>query len=264
MITSPPVRYTGSKWRIAPWLLSYIPDHICYCEPFFGGGAMLFRKKPSQMEVVNDINTEVINFFDVLRDRTDELIRAITLTPMHRGELLRACTPHTDALERARRFYIRAWQSYTAGEAIKSRGWRIEILERRSGEDWEKQDRLFAVAHRLRSVAFESKPALEILESYDTPETVFYCDPPYVASTRENEDYPNEMTDADHIALSEALHSIKGMALISGYDSALYRELYADWQCVTKEARTVNNVKRVEHLWINKAAQARQAQKRLF
>ena len=263
-ITSPPVRYTGSKWRIAPWVISHLPAHRCYCEPFFGGGSVLFRKKPSEMEVANDINTEVINFFDVLRDRTDELVRAITLTPNHRAELSRACTPHHDPLERARRFYIRAWQSYTAGEAVKLRGWRIEVLERRGGDDWEKQDRLFTVAKRLRSVAFESKTALDILGAYDTDQTLFYCDPPYVSSERVHEDYPNEMTDSDHIALSECLHSIKGMALISGYDSPLYQELYAGWKMVSIEARTVNNVRRRECLWINEAAQRNTAQKRLF
>jgi len=264
VITSPPLQYTGSKWRLAPWIISYLPKHRCYVEPYCGAAAVFFRKPPSYLEVLNDLNGEVVNFFDVLRDHTDELLRAIDLTPWARAELERALTPSDDPIERARRLYIRSYQSYTAGEAEKSRGWATAVNESRRLRRWPILTHLYECAKRLKLAQIDSDTALNIIERFDDAETLLYCDPPYVTETRTAIDYPLEMTDNDHIALSEALHSIKGMALISGYDSALYRELYADWTCVTKEARTVNNVRRIEHLWVNEAAQSKQGQRRLF
>jgi len=105
---------------------------------------------------------------------------------------------------------------------------------------------------------------LNVIERYDDTQLVFYCDPPYVSETRTTIDYRSEMTDSDHVTLSECLHSIKGMALISGYDSPLYQELYAGWKMVSIEARTVNNVRRRECLWLNESAQKNAAQRTLF
>jgi DNA adenine methylase len=255
-ITSPLVQYTGSKWRLAPWIISQFPVHTCYVEPFCGGAAILFRKQPSYLEVINDLNQEVVNFFDVLRDKTDELLRAIDLTPWSRYELSRAMTPSCDPIERARRFYIRAYQSYTAGEAEKSRGWATAVNESRRLRRWPILDHLYAGAKRLKLAQIENDTALNVINRFDDIDTLFYCDPPYVADTRTSIDYPLEMTDADHTALSEVLHSIKGMALISGYDSELYQHLYADWKMVSTESRTVNNVRRMECLWISPKAQA--------
>lgn len=215
--------------------------------------------------MINDLNSEVVNFFQVLRKDAGELVRQITLTPYSRAELEIAYIPAEGDMERARRFYVRAWQSYTASEAPKSRGWRWEINQTRGLDDWNRLDNLYKVAARLKRVMIECKPALRTIEEFDDTNTLLYCDPPYVADVRSgNREYKDEMTNADHIALSDALHSIKGMALISGYDSALYRTLYKDWACVTKKARTVGNVIRIEHLWISPNAQGRQAQKRLF
>jgi DNA adenine methylase len=252
------VRYTGSKWRIAPWVIRHFPPHVCYVEPFCGGAAVLFRKPPSAVEVINDLNQEVTNFFDMRRDCPAELIRAIELTPYSRFERERAMLPGETPLERARRFYIRAKQSYSAGESPKPRGWRFEI-NRTHGtliDEWNKVSHLSDAAQRLKQVMIECDTSLEVIQRWDSPVTLFYCDPPYVSDTRTTQDYPDEMTDADHIALSEALHSIQGMAVISGYDSALYQRLYADWKHVTMEARTVNNVKRMESLWISPRATA--------
>jgi DNA adenine methylase len=263
-ITSPPVQYTGSKWRIAKWIIERLPAHVCYVEPFCGAAGVFFRKPPSPVECLNDLNGEVINFFDVLRSQTNDLIRAIELTPWSRFELIRALTAASDPLERARRFYIRAYQSYTAGEAEKSRGWAIAVNEDRRLRQWGKVSHLYACAERLKLAQIEHDGALNVIKRFDDYQTLFYCDPPYVMDTRTSIDYPLEMTDKDHEALAASLHSIQGMALISGYSSKLYDHLYADWHKVMIESRTVNNVKRVECLWLNPAAQSRQAQKRLF
>jgi DNA adenine methylase len=263
-ITSPVLQYTGSKWRIAPWIISHFARHRCYVEPFCGAAAVFLRKPVSYLEVLNDLNGEVVNFFDQLRDNTDALVRAIDLTPWSRAELIRANEPSDLPLERARRLYIRSYQSYTAGEAEKSRGWAIAVNESRRLQRWPILNHLYACAKRLKYAQLECDTALNVIARYDDEQTLVYCDPPYVTETRTTVDYPLEMTDADHIALSETLHSIKGMGLISGYDSALYRELYKDWRMVSVESRTVNNVRRRECLWLSPNAQANALQPRLF
>jgi DNA adenine methylase len=232
-ITSPPVQYTGSKWRIAKWIIERLPAHVCYVEPFCGAAGVFFRKPPSPVECLNDLNGEVINFFDVLRSQTNDLIRAIELTPWSRVLFIRA----------------RSAASYTLERGLRQ---------------WGKVSHLYACAERLKLAQIEHDGALNVIKRFDDYQTLFYCDPPYVMDTRTSIDYPLEMTDKDHEALAASLHSIQGMALISGYSSKLYDHLYADWHKVMIESRTVNNVKRVECLWLNPAAQSRQAQKRLF
>jgi len=247
-------------------VISHFPKHVCYVEPFCGGASVLFKKEASSVEVLNDLNQEVVNFFDVLRDDSERLIRAIELTPYSRYERERAMIIADSPLERARRFYIRAKQSYSAGEAIKPRGWRFEI-NRTHGtliDEWNKVNHLGPATKRLKHVMLECDDSLSVIQRWDSDVTLFYNDPPYVTDVRTTVDYPLEMTDTDHIALSKVLHSIKGMALISGYDSPLYRELYADWKVVTKEARTVNNVRRMEHLWISPRVQENAIQRTLF
>jgi DNA adenine methylase len=264
-ITSPAFQYTGSKFRIAKWIISHFPKHRCYVEPYCGAASVFFQKQPSYLEVINDLNGEVVNFFDVLRDHTDELVRVLDLTPWSRAELERAMTPHHDPIERARRLYIRAYQSYTAGEAEKSRGWAYDVEHARRIKKWPKLDYLYELAQRLKLAQIDCDTALNVIMRFDAVTTLIYIDPPYVADTRTGlRDYKTEMSDEDHIALSDTLHNIQGMALISGYDSALYQRLYADWKMVSIESRTVNNVKRRECLWINEAAQRQHPQRRLF
>lgn len=266
-ITSPPVRYTGSKWRIAPWVIGKFPAHKLYCEPFCGGASVLFRKPPSRVEIINDLNGDIVNFFDVLRTRTDEFIRAITLTPFSRFELKRAHEPHVDELERARRFYVRCWQKFTGGSEGHTGSWRYGKAYNKSQspiKNWLNQDRVVLAAKRLRSVYIECDTAINVINRHDDLQALFYCDPPYVSGACTEDSYANGMTDADHAALAACLNGIEGMAIISGYDNPLYRELYKDWQMVTTQAYTSNAIARTECLWISPKAQTRQSQKRLF
>jgi DNA adenine methylase len=265
MITSPPVRYTGGKWNLAPWIISQFPSHICYVEPFCGGASILFRKNPSHVEVINDMNQEILNFFDVLRDRADELIRAIELTPYSRAEHKRAQLLCEDSLERARRFYVRSQQSFSSGEGSRAIAWRLQINDVSLVNRWNKTSHLWTCAQRLKSVQLECDTADMVINRFDDANTLFYVDPPYVHSTRTAvNDYAFEMTDAAHIDLAKQLHSIEGMVVLSGYDCELYRALYGDWRMVTMETDTVQKTKRTECLWISPRAQASQSQKRLF
>jgi DNA adenine methylase len=237
---SPAIRYHGGKWRLAPWIISQFPAHRRYVEPFAGGANVLLRKRPAEIEVYNDLNGQVVNFFRVLRERGDELARAIELTPFSREEYDRAHEPATDELETARRFYVLAWQGFGSPIAKWNTGWR-----------W-----------------VERQPAIDIIKQFDTAETLVYCDPPYLSETRSKwrlSAYGDtEMTNDDHRQLADVLHGIEGMAIISGYPSALYDELYHDWQRVTCEA--VNDAAKVtvECLWLSPAALRRGRQMRMF
>ncbi len=266
IMSSPVVQYTGSKWRIAPWILKQFPLHTCYVEPFCGGASILFRKKRSSIEVINDLDGAVVNFFDVLRDRTDELLRAIRLTPYARAEVQRAHASTGVPLEDARRFYIRSRMQFGGVKLDHPNSWRYKSkIDRRSPiKEWLNADHLMSAANRLQGVYIENDTALNVIARFDTNDSIFYCDPPYTAETRTDDDYIHEMSTEDHIDLSKALHRIKGMALISGYDCELYRDLYRDWKVIPKKSWTINTIERKEMLWISPNAQARQSQKRLF
>lgn len=80
------LKYPGSKWRIAEWIVSMMPEHKSYLEPFFGSGAVFFTKKPSRIETINDLDGEIVNLFRVIRERSEELERAVALTPYRRKE----------------------------------------------------------------------------------------------------------------------------------------------------------------------------------
>ena len=271
-LTRPALRYYGGKWRIAPWVISHFPQHHCYVEPFAGAGSVMLRKDPSPFEVLNDLDGNVVNFFRVLRERPEDLKRAIEFTPFSRKEANLAGEPTSDELELARRFYIQSWQTRHGAPYLGNNGWRFG---RRGGDDnrsavddWNDTKRLPAIASRLKNVQIEHDDALKTIARFDTDVTLFYCDPPYVASTRQdrwaNNGYHCELTDEQHEQLSQVLHGIKGMAIVSGYPSELYEDLYGDWRKVSIENRTAQEKLVIESLWISAAAASRHPQKLMF
>lgn len=187
-VTRPPLRYFGGKFRLSKWIIPNLPPHKCYVEPFGGGAGVLLNKAPSYNEVYNDLDGEVVNFFRMLREHPDELIRAIELTPYARAEQVQAFNePADNPLERARRLYVRCWQSYGGGRTQWSTGWRYEIGDTRGKriiDDWNETDHLQAVVSRLKNVQIENDDALRVIERFDSDDTLFYCDPPYQAVTR--------------------------------------------------------------------------------
>jgi len=258
----PPLRYHGGKWRLAPWLLKHFPPHVCYVEPYGGGASVLLRKPQSYLEVYNDIDGEVVHFFRVLRERTEEFTQAVRLTPFSREELDLAYLDCDNPLERARRFYVRAWQGRGGPRAQWKTGWRFQISDargKRSVDDWNDTRHLRGIVERLKNVQIECGEALRVIERYDKPETLYYLDPPYPAETRSKRwrrrAYQYEMTTEDHGRLAGVLHDIEGMAIISSYRSKLYDDLYAHWSRTCTETQTDGKTKRVECIWLNQAAQ---------
>jgi len=269
-ITRQTLRYYGGKWRIAPWIISHFPKHVCYVEPYAGGASVLLRKHPSTIEAYNDMDDCVVNFFRVLRDQPDALAHAIELTPWSREELKAAREPCADAVEWARRRYVSAFQSRTQTQSHLSPGWRFQ----RSAEGkyvvplWNDITHLYAAAARMKLVHIENDDALAIIDRYDTDETLFYVDPPYMAETRSytwsTRAYVSEMDDAAHERLANTLHNVRGYVALSGYDTPLYRELYKGWTSDSCYAIDGGGSRRTELLWLNPQASSCARQPSLF
>ena len=255
----------GGKFSHLDWLLPLLPTCHHYCEPFGGSAAVLLNREPSPIETYNDLDGEVVTFFRILRDDPERVIREIGLTPFSREEFARACEIDTTlpALERARRFYIRARQVRTGLAQVASIGrWANCKNTSRAGMGGAVSRWLGAVrdlpeiAERLLRVQIENRPSVEVIRLYDSPTTLFYCDPPYVHDTRgDNNAYGYEMNDNEHRALAETLNSVQGMVAISNYDCALMNTLYpaTKWTKNVGQPRTIHSTKdtRVEILWTN-------------
>lgn len=251
----PPLRYMGAKWQLAKWVTGQFPPHKIYVEPYCGSAAIFFRKQRTEVEVLNDLNKDLVHFFKVLRENPDALINAIELTPFSLDEYQESWEACDEPVERARRFYIRCWQSFSADTVTKS-GWRRSTSLTRNTtttQDWKRLDGLKKAVDLLRCAQIDNLPALDCIRRYDSPDTVFYIDPPYVHATRKSlrHKYIHEMNDADHQLLAQTVSQIEGMAIISGYDSELYRQLYAGWRVETKSNTTNGNSTATEYLWIS-------------
>jgi DNA adenine methylase len=253
----------GGKYSHLDWLLPLLPEATHYCEPFGGSAAVLINRNPSPVETYNDIHSDVVNFFRVLREQKDALVEAIGLTPFSREEFEIAISSEEGIsdLERARRFYILARQVRTGlAQKASSGRWAHCLLTSRAGMAGAVSRWLGAVedlpliAQRLLRVQIENAPALEVIKRYDSEETLFYCDPPYPHGSRgDSNAYANEMTDEQHRALADVLRNVKGKVALSSYNSPLMDELYGDWQRVESKEKVIHSVKttRTEVLWIN-------------
>ena len=256
----------GGKFSHLEWLLPLLPKCHHYCEPFSGSGAVLLNRKPSSVETYNDIDGDVVTFFRVLRDRHDELIRAIALTPFSREEYHRAIYGDTDNIsdvERARRFYIRARQTRTGLAQTASLGrWANCKDTSRAGMSGVVSrwlggiDALDDIAQRLIRVQIENRPAVEVIKLYDGPNTLFYCDPPYLHATRgDSKAYGFEMDEDQHRDLAKTLDECVGKVALSGYDHPIMDDLYhgQKWNKTIGLDKTIHSTKstRQEVLWTN-------------
>lgn len=260
-----PFGWYGGKYSHLSWLLPLLPSCHHYCEPFAGSAAVLLNRQPAPIETYNDLDGEVVNFFRVLRDDKDALVETIGLTPFSREEFAKACKLDAalSQLERARRFYVRARQVRTGLAQTASIGrWANCKNTSRAGMSGVISRWLGAVevlpdiAERLLRVQIENRPALDVIRLYDSPGTLFYCDPPYIHSTRgDSKAYVHEMTNEQHAELARVLNSVKGSVAVSNYQCNLMDELYPQhkWKKTVGEAKTnhATKGKRVEVLWTN-------------
>jgi DNA adenine methylase len=257
----PILKYPGAKWRLAPWIISYLPKHKSYLEPFFGSGAVFFNKDKARVETINDIDDEVVNFFRVCREQPDALADALALTPWARAEREAAFSATDDPREKARRFATRCWMTFGAHRR-QTNGWRHTTGKNKDGGPdnprlWSRLPECVREASaRLMEAQIESRPAIEVIERHNGPEVLIYADPPYPHGTRtaHGKAYDHEMADADHIELLRVLSAHKGMVVLSGYDNELYREALQGWADFSASTTAERGAIRTETLWLNPAA----------
>ena len=256
----------GGKFSHLDWLLPLLPDCHHYCEPFSGSGAVLINRPPSPVETYNDIDGEVVNFFRVLRNQSEQLIRSIALTPFSREEYYHAIydpTENISDLERARRFYICARQTRTGLAQTASLGrWANCKDTSRAGMSGAVSrwlggiDALDDTAQRLLRVQIENRPAIDVIKLYDSDKTLFYCDPPYLHETRRDDKaYGYEMSEDEHRNLAAVLNQCRAKVALSGYDCDVMDTLYPSgkWFKIVGSERTIHSTKgkRQEILWTN-------------
>lgn len=266
----PLLRYLGSKHRLAPKIIPWLPPHGLYVEPFGGSAAVLARKPRCNSEIYNDLDGEVVNLFRVLRsDRACELVRAISLTPYAREEHTLSYEVTDDPVERARRLLVRSHMGHgnTGASIVNNNGWRVPSD---AGPDaaglWsEFPAHLAAWIRRLQGVMVEQRPALELVRKYALSNALLYVDPPYVPDTRSASArlttgkcaYTHELSIEDHEELLTELLASPAMIVLSGYPSDLYDGALQAWRRLELKARAHGNSPRTEVLWINPAAASR-------
>jgi DNA adenine methylase len=267
----PVLRYHGGKWRLAPWIIGFFPEHKVYVESFGGGASVLMRKPPVYAEIYNDLDEEIVNLFRVARDRGEELVRVVELTPYSRADFEESFTPTDDPLERARRTAIRSFMGFGGNLTRPNRdqspqrtGFRnYSSTNRRSipAGDWRNwPEGLVQIIARLRGVIIEQRDAKVVIAAHDAEHTLHYVDPPYVHSTRgfdagnTHRGYRHEMDEDQHRDLAVTLRAVEGMVVLSGYACELYDvELYPDWNRFEKGHMADGARARTEVVWLNPA-----------
>lgn len=250
------LKYPGSKWSIAKWIISFFPEHHSYLEPFAGSLAVLMNKPRSNIETVNDLDGNVVNLFEWIKKDPERLAREIYYTPYAREvyEKAFAAVPE-DSFERAVNFYIRLNMGHgfrTNGEKV---GWKNDIQGRErayAATDWCRlPDKILQAAERLRGVQIENRPAVDVLKRFNYKNVLIYADPPYLLGIRHGKQYRYEMDDKAHEELLDVLLAHKGFALISGYPSKMYEDRLRGWYRVETTSYTQTCSKKREMLWMN-------------
>lgn len=263
-----PFGYYGAKQRLASSIIKSLPPHNAWVEAFCGSAAITLAKEAAPIEVINDLDGQIINLFDQLRNNTEELCRAVALTPYARDEFNNArksdpgdCSP----LEKARKFLVATMMTVNATYGSSGCGFSYSQSYARSGKEarvnrwYNLPDRIMKVVERLRNVRVENRDARDLIKSFiDRPATLIYLDPPYFTKRQHN-----YVIDANDKPFHEELLNIccesKSMILLSGYANELYDSILTDktgWGKTFIETHTGDTTgkkySRTEVLWKNK------------
>jgi len=267
-VSRPALRYHGGKFRLAPWILQFFPEHGCYVEPFGGAAGVLLQKPRVYAEVYNDLDGDIVNFFRVLRDplTRPDLIEACLLTPYARDEFDLAYEPTDDPLERARRTAVRAAMGFGSAGATKAiTGFRTDTRRKygTAQHNWaDYPGALAAIGERFSGVLIENRDALQVIADHDGPDTLHFVDPPYVFETRvmrRGGGYRHELDTLQHQQLLDALNVVDGMVVVCGYPTELYDLALAGWTRHETRARISagrGTGLRTEVVWLNPACSA--------
>jgi DNA adenine methylase len=252
-----PLKWHGGKVYMAGRIIERMPPHLHYVEPFFGSGQVLFARDPKDRrlwwtertsdgripdgvsEVINDLHGDLMNFYAVLKDPDGfpQLERRLSLTLHSEDEWNAAqrllAQADGDRVERAAALFTFCRQSLSGRMDTFAPTVRTRLRGgRNDGVNawWGSIDGLEAVHRRLQDVKVLNRPALDAIQSEDTPATFFYLDPPYYHGTRTaTEVYDHEMSERDHRELLDVLLACKGKVILSGYANDLYDGVLARW-----------------------------------
>ena len=269
--------YMGGKLSHLNWLLALIltAKMTTYVELFGGSAAVILNKKMAAIEVYNDLNSELVTFFRVLRNNGAELKRLLELTPFSREAFVNCANedPKRTDMEIARCFFVKLLQVRLSAATDRLTKGRWNYATSRKGNDrdgircgraigvaryFNKIDILPQITERLKQIQIEHYPALKVLDIYDSPHTFFYADPPYPFESRSKHNiYKYEMSNDDHRKLAWRLNNVQGRVAVSGYDCDLMNEMYDGWNVHKERAKGVNynqssiGSTRQEVLWTN-------------
>ncbi len=220
-----PISYYGGKQLMLKYILPNIPEYKTYVEPFVGGGAVFWAKEPSLLEILNDTNKELINFYEVVKTDFVSLEKTIQIS-LHSRDLHRqAYTIYTnpdmfDKVKRAWAVWVLASQGF-GGQLSSS--WGRDKTQNKTVKMLKNKRDNFSIklAERLQLVEFESRDAVKIIKTTDFTDAFFYCDPPYYNADMGHYD---GYTKEDFELLLKTLSNIKGKFLLSSYPSDLLDE----------------------------------------
>ena len=264
----PLLRWHGGKWLLAPWILSHLPAHRVYVEPFGGAWSVGFQKQRSYAEIWNDLDDELWNLFQVLKDerRSARLIDLIRLTPFARAEFEQAYTPTRNSVERARRLLVRSFMGHGSDGASGVYRTGFRAASNRSGttpaRDWVNYPPALAqIIERIRGVVIEHRPARQVMTRHDAPDALHFVDPPYMIETRSRAVrrpdnggvYRHELTTEQHIELLAQIQELQGMVVLCGYPTELYDDMLPGWRRIQRKAFADGALERTEVLWLNQA-----------
>jgi len=255
------VNYVGSKHRIAKQIIQYYPSHKIYVEPFGGSGSMFFYKQISEKEVYNDINQHMANLFRVLRseEKTQKLIRMFKYVVNSTDFALEAYHNYNseDLDDITRAFYTiymlesgrGMFDKYACLDGVRTLSIKGERIIKK----------IEAIYNRFKNVVIENVDWKDCFSRYDSKDTFFYCDPPYIVSTSKLF-YKKEF---QHEELINTIQICNGMVIISNYENELYNERLKDWKKVCFKRHITVNIagnnkkEQIEAIWIKPNCLAR-------
>lgn len=253
------LKYPGSKWNIARQIVEMIPLHHSYVEPYFGSGAVLFNKQPSDIETINDLDSDVTNLFWCIQHDPEHLARLVMTTPFAREEydkqIVANYDEHNCQYQRAAGFLVKCWQGH--GFRTNSKvGWKNDVQGREKMYalwNWYRlPDWIVEIAERLRKVQIENRPALEVIQRFNYPNVFMYLDPPYPFQVRTGKQYKYEMgEEKEHEELLEIVLQSKAKIMISSYESDLYNEYLKGWTKVKMLSCAEHAGSRIETIYMN-------------
>lgn len=250
-IVNSPIKWAGGKSRFRKRIVSLLPEHTCYAEPFCGAAWVLFAKPPSEVEVINDINSELTTFFKVLKNQPDQFIDSFEFELVSREQFNKYAEMNEDQIsslsdvERAHRFFyliMAAW-----GGELNYPRMQVSVTDgghgnRLFGAIEHIKQRIMPVYQRLKTVIIENQDWTKIFSIYDSPTTFFYVDPPY---PQNGVNYLHNMRSwNDHKRLAGVLASTQGKWLLSSYDNEEVRNLYTDFNIIPVQAASGMKVKK--------------------